>query len=1283
MTNDPINKYHLIFLSIGVIVLSLAVSAINTTQTFSNQAASATNTLRFTYHFSSPQITSSVSDSRYSQIKMDNTKAYDLPGQPIVPLKDLKILIPSGKKFKSAVVNSGSKITLPGQYLLQPGQKDYPLLPKEELTRLGLNPAEPTLPDPLVYSQSTAYPSSLSSSSNLQSMFGYQILLLSLYPLEYLPSSLTVSYYSSMTLTITLEPATTAQSLLSPLPSDTNKVKNFVDNPDLTSTYTTSARALSSSRTRYYSRSAVSRLSATPSSYTYVIITPSRFVSGFTPLVNYKNRKGVTAKIVTTEDIYANYSGTRPDGQTDNQTKIRNFIIDAYQHWQTRFILLGGDADGQINGGETEEPLVPVRYFAERDPIPSDVYYSNLDGTLDGNQNGQYGEMSDGSSVQDVDFLPEVAVGRAPVDSLEEIQNFVNKTISYSDTTDPYLQSSYLAGEYLGFGGIAQYAGPGLEEIHRGSDVDYYTTAGLDGSLYFDNRTLYDDEVASWPKEKLKTLINTNLHLINHLGHGNLHRLAKLEYNPPVVNDLAGLTNSSPFLIYSQACYSGSFDNFSSSEFSSVDSIAENMVTLPHAAFAALVNSRYGYGFLAATGGPSHRYHREFWDAVFAENISILGEINNDSKIDNVWRINESHMRYIYYTLNLLGDPQITLITSGIRNPLAARLSLAENHAWIGQNSVKELSVQALNLGSRDWTPATTQLGFTLPPNTFTLTPGTLPGVVSAGHTTPLFYSISTQQNSPPTGVYSYSFQMRHGSAFFGPVINQTVEVVPYTEVKTFLPDKPLSRPRKIAVDSLGNIYVADSGNSRIVKFDPQGNFILTWGSVSNLTLPSAVAVDSANRIYVGDQSTTPVRIYDSEGKYLSYLRIPGAEKSFTVVGSIAISPVNQMVYVLDSKNNTIYKFNSQGSYLSQISSYGASERKFEGISDIAINSHGVLSVIDSVAFSILDFDTNDRFLRRWSDCCHEDGLISSSQGITYDSADNILIADTGNNRIQKLSPDRKFLLKWGTPGGGGSQFNEPVDVTAGRSGQIYVSDSGNNRLQVFYFSNLPSFSSVSLDSFPGGPGPYQAYVTFTDQANYFWQNLLKGTTSYFRSVPPRGDGTPDFTRAGSWQTITTNTILPGNTSPFDAATTFKERSGTLWQNFILGNNSHFRTIPPKADGTPDWSNASAWSVLSLGTLPLPSSGNLSYATYVDPQGTLTQILIRGQEGIYRFIPPTSDGKFNWSSPSPWHNLTDSYSYYLGNLTLPIDSYDMVLVGNRIIQNVTQGNTSYYRYLEP
>ena len=99
----------------------------------------------------------------------------------------------------------------------------------------------------------------------------------------------------------------------------------------------------------------------------------------------------MSANIVTLEWIRDNYEGFRPDGGQDDATRIRDFLTDAYLEWTTSYVLLVGDADAGDVGGESGDDLLQVRKFyvdpqhpeAAPDHLPSDLYYSCLDGTFD------------------------------------------------------------------------------------------------------------------------------------------------------------------------------------------------------------------------------------------------------------------------------------------------------------------------------------------------------------------------------------------------------------------------------------------------------------------------------------------------------------------------------------------------------------------------------------------------------------------------------------------------------------------------------------------------------------------------------------------------------------------------------------------------------------------------------------------------------------------------------------------------------------------------------------
>jgi len=616
-----------------------------------------------TYYFSEPRIEEAPlfngRSNSYVSVTIEGLPQYDVAGLPVLPFKTAKILLPFGIQFEYVRAISGKKMSLLGSYLVEYGQESLPLSGVKSPDASGTN-----FPNETVYGSSEPFPNRLYSDVSVQSKMGYKILLLNLYPVEYIPKTGELFYYESIRLEVkvTLDNGSET-SAFNGYSQRREIVEGMVDNSEVIETYPT--------------------LEQTPA-YQYVIITSEELnnTSGpnnFQALRDDKISRGISATIVTVEWIYANYIGTRPSGGEDNQTRIRNFIIDAYNNWGTMYVLLGGDGDGDDVGGESGDTIIPHRGFYARVTttfpatidydIPADMYYSCLDGTFDYDGDGVYGEPNDGLVGGEVDLFAEVYVGRACVDSQEEVQDFVRKTLFYQTAVaaeNADLGKVWMAGEYLEFGGVADWGGNFKDEVKEGSDAHGYTTVGLENSRYatgFNVSTLYDRDYPGndWPKSEIIGVINDNVHLINHAGHANEGYVMKMTNTD--VDTL--LTNDELYFVgYSWGCYCGAFDDRTSTAgvYATYDCIIEHFTTEAHGAVAFIANSRYGWGKYYTTDGESQHYDREFWDALLGEDIFNLGVANQDSKEDSAGRVGIGAYRWCYYDINLLGDPELTIM---------------------------------------------------------------------------------------------------------------------------------------------------------------------------------------------------------------------------------------------------------------------------------------------------------------------------------------------------------------------------------------------------------------------------------------------------------------------------------------------------------------------------------------------------------------------------------------------------------------------------------------------
>jgi DNA-binding beta-propeller fold protein YncE len=213
--------------------------------------------------------------------------------------------------------------------------------------------------------------------------------------------------------------------------------------------------------------------------------------------------------------------------------------------------------------------------------------------------------------------------------------------------------------------------------------------------------------------------------------------------------------------------------------------------------------------------------------------------------------------------------------------------------------------------------------------------------------------------------------------------------------------------PQGIAIDSAGNILVADTGNGRIEKFSPNGTFVT---SIGQFEAPNGIAIDHAGNIYVAEiGSKHRVQKLGPDGTFI-------AEWAPGLYGPrrIAIGPEDS-IYVVDSGRNRIVKFSPEGQVLASWGSEGSGDGQFRGLSSVAVDPiNNKVYVADPVNSRIQVFDSNGKFLTKWSvpewgrPVGFEDLAIDSQRGRAYASSatmNTILVFDLQGNRTGTLTP--------------------------------------------------------------------------------------------------------------------------------------------------------------------------------------------------------------------------------------------------------------------------------------
>ncbi len=243
--------------------------------------------------------------------------------------------------------------------------------------------------------------------------------------------------------------------------------------------------------------------------------------------------------------------------------------------------------------------------------------------------------------------------------------------------------------------------------------------------------------------------------------------------------------------------------------------------------------------------------------------------------------------------------------------------------------------------------------------------------------------------------------------------------------------------PTGVAVDSSGNVYVADSGNNAIRKITPGGVVTTLAGSATGASgtadgtgtaarfnTPNDVAVDSAGNVYVADtynhmiRKITPAGVVTTlAGQYNGYNDGTGTAASFKYPWSLVLDSAGN-VYVADTYNCAIRKITPAG-------------------------------VVTTLAGS--------------PTCGDQDGVgtaakLNQPSGITLGSDNALYITDTNNEKIKRVTLDGTVttFAGSGTQGnldgtGDVAQFSYPVGIAVDTTGNIYIGDQLNNAIRKAY----------------------------------------------------------------------------------------------------------------------------------------------------------------------------------------------------------------------------------------
>ena len=302
-------------------------------------------------------------------------------------------------------------------------------------------------------------------------------------------------------------------------------------------------------------------------------------------------------------------------------------------------------------------------------------------------------------------------------------------------------------------------------------------------------------------------------------------------------------------------------------------------------------------------------------------------------------------------------------------------------------------------------------------------------------------------------------------------------------------PDVPgsFAAPVGIVRALSGDIYVADTSNSRIKRMSPAGAVLSVWGSRGTATgqfrEPEGVAVLSTGRVVVADTDNNRIQLFEADGTYVATWGSAGSGNGqFSAPCGIAVDALDN-IYVADAANGRIQKFSSAGVYMAKIGSQGPGNGQLDNPRGVAVDSSGLIYVADTNNKRIQKFSAAGGYLAQWG-LKEVSGWTYSRYSTPYslaiDATGNLLVADAAGMKyvpedpssakyyVERCSLTGTILSQWGAPGTEPGQFAGAWGVALRPGGGAYVTDGGNNRVQVLSATGIADAVWSGKGSGPG-----------------------------------------------------------------------------------------------------------------------------------------------------------------------------------------------------------------------